>query len=500
MDRKESYKTGTIGSQTIKGSIYSYLGIIIGFFSVTVLRSHGLGPEENGILDLILSFTMILAQLGSLGFFNASIRCFPYFRDETKNHNGFMFLLLAIPFVGLLLFTLLFYLGKSILPVESNFTTLFQDYTPVILALTLGTVLFNALDTFNRTALLDAVTGSTLKEFVQKLTVAIAMGLMLYFTLPFPLFLWIWVLANLIPTVWIFIKLYRKKAFNLKPDFAFLNPEMVKMLSSVSLFAVLTGFTTMIIQYIDKIMINEMINTSLTGIYSITAFFGTVVLMPSRIMYRIGGIIIAEKWKVHDIDGIKSVYKKSCINQLLIAMLIFIGIWANIDNVFEMIPKEYEAGKYVILFISLSGLIEMATGFNGVIIATSKYYKYDTYFFLALIFITIATNYIFIPIWGITGSAMATALATLLFNFFRYLFLVIKFKMQPMGLNNLFILMIGLFTLFIIGYLPKQSFFVWDIILRSGIITLVYVNSIYVLKLAPEMNTIIDKYKTKLLS
>src|SRR6476661_6810382 len=135
---------GSIGSQTIKGSIYSYLGIIVGFFSVTVLRSHGLGTAENGVLDLIMSFAMILAQIGSLGFFNASIRCFPYFRNTAKNHHGFQFLLFIVPIVGIIFFSLLFFLIKPILPLPGNYTEFFNQYLLIILILTIGSSLFNA--------------------------------------------------------------------------------------------------------------------------------------------------------------------------------------------------------------------------------------------------------------------------------------------------------------------------------------------------------------------
>src|SRR5690606_4630905 len=300
----------------------------------------------------------------------------------------------------------------------------------------------------------------------QKTTVAIAMGLMLFLALPFQTFLVIWILANAIPTILIFLKLRRKNEINLRPDLKFLNPPLVKMLTSVSLFSVISGFTTVVIQYIDKIMIDGMINTALTGIYGITAFFGIIVIMPSRIMYRIGGIIVSEKWKLNDLAGIASIYKKSCINQLLIGLLIFIGIWANIHNVFKLLPEEYEAGKYVIFFISLGGLIEMSTGLNGVILATSKYYKFDTYFFLALIGLTIGANFYFIPAYGITGAAVASALTTFFFNLFRYLFIWKKFNIQPFGLNNFYILCVGTIILFLISYLPTIKWFPVDIIVR----------------------------------
>jgi len=482
----------TIGKQTIKGSIYSYLGVIIGFFSVTLLRSHGLSTEQNGDLEVIISFSVILTQFGSLGFFSASTRCFPYFRDPEKKHHGFLFLMLAVPLIGTLLIIFLFQLLKPLIFAYTGYENFFNDYSQVILVLTAGTLLFSAFDNYNRVALMDAATGSILKEFLQKITVACALAIVLFFPLPFSQFIWIWLIANLIPTVLIIFKVMRQEAIDFKPDFQFLTPPMVSMLSSVSLFAVITGLTTMIIQYIDRIMINDMIGTSLTGIYGITAFFGTVVAMPSRIMYRIGGVIIAEKWKSGDLQGISSIYKKSCSNQLLIGLLLFIGIWANIHNILKMIPPEYAEGKYVILFVSLSGLIEMATGMNGVILATSKYYKYDTFFFLGLIVITILANYLFIPVWGIAGAAAASVLTTFLFNLYRFLFIRRKFGMQPFNLHNLYIILIGLSVLFLINYLPVLPL-VTDIIIRSGIITLFYTGVIYMMKIAPEMNETIDE-------
>lgn len=489
---------GKIGAQTIKGTIYSYLGVIVGFFSVTLLRSHGLSTEQNGVLELVTSYAMILVQLGSLGIFTASSRCFPYFRDAEKNHHGFLFLLSSIPIAGTLFFCALYFIIQFISP-ENNYTSFLNEYAVPILVLTIANLIFNIFDTYNRNAFFDAVTGATLREFVLKVTTAIAMGLMLFFAMPFALFLAVWLFANTIPSIIIFYKLKKEKTLNFAPNLDFLDKEKIQMLSSVSLFAVITGFTTMIIQYIDKIMIDGMINTSLTGIYGITAIFGTVVIMPSRVMYRIGSIVVAEKWKSNDLKGIASIYKKSCINQLLIGLLIFIGIWANIDNVFEMLPKNegYEAGKYVIFFISLGGLIEMSTGLNGVILATSRYYKYDAYFFLALILLTIGANIIFIPIYGITGAAIASALTTFLFNLFRYLFIWQKFKIQPLSWNNLFIILIGSAILFLIGFLPALNWFIVDIIVRSALISILYIGIVYWFKLSPEMNGIIHSSLNK---
>lgn len=487
-----------IGKQTIRGSIFSYLGVIIGFVSVIYLRSHGLSTEQNGELEVILSISIILTQFGSLGFFTASTRCFPYFRNPEKNHHGFLFLLLTVPLAGTLLIGLLYYVLRPVIGDWGNYASFLEQYAPAILVLTAGTLLFNAFDNYNRVAQLDAATGTIYKEFLQKLTVALALAAVFIFPMPFEDFIWIWLFANIVPTVFMFLSTRRRGVLSLKPDLAFLDKPMVSMLASVSGFAVISGLSTMIIQYIDRIMINGMINASETGIYGITAFFGTVVAMPARIMYRIGGVIIAEKWKTNDLSGIASIYRKSCSTQLLMGLLLFIGIWANINNILQLVPPEYAAGKYVIFFVSLSGLIDMATGMNGMILATSKYYRWDTYFFLALIGVTVLANYLFIPLWGISGAAAAATLTTLLFNLYRYGFIWKKFALQPFGWNNLLILITGVLTLLLSELIPQLPL-IADIIIRSFLITLLYVGAIYFFRLSPEMNETIDSLKRRYL-
>ena len=130
------------------------------------------------------------------------------------------------------------------------------------------------------------------------------------------------------------------------------------------------------------------------------------------------------------------------------------GLWCNIDSVLSLLPPEYAVGKYIIFFIGLGNLVEMATGVNGIIIANSKYYKYDAFFMVALIGITIITNLIFIPIYGIIGSAIASAVTITTFNLARYLFLFFKFGMQPYDMQSLKVLLVSIVVFVLTGFIP----------------------------------------------
>ena len=78
---------GIIKQQTIKGSIYSYLGVLVGFLTVTILQPYSLAPAQIGLITLLASLSALFAQFFILGF-NGTARYFPYFRSEEKQHHG----------------------------------------------------------------------------------------------------------------------------------------------------------------------------------------------------------------------------------------------------------------------------------------------------------------------------------------------------------------------------------------------------------------------------
>ncbi len=143
---------------------------------------------------------------------------------------------------------------------------------------------------------------------------------------------------------------------------------------SVAIFSILAGIGGNIVFSFDKIIVNQMLGLSATGVYTIAFFFGTLVVIPSRPLLKISGTLIADAWKRNDVSYITDIYKRSCINQFIIAAFLFGGIWVNIDNILIILGPEYASGKWVIFFIGLGYLIDMATGVNGLIIGYSKYY------------------------------------------------------------------------------------------------------------------------------
>jgi len=478
---------GIIIRQSIKGTIWSYLGVAIGFVTTAYLFPEYLTTDTVGLFGLFLAWSTLFAQFSSLGFNGVTVRLFPFFRNKENGHNGYLFIVLMVMLVGFILFLTLFFLFSPIL-IESNIekSELFSQYAYLLIPLTFFILLYNYLDNFNK-LLYNAVLGTFLNEFLQRFLIFSVVLLFVFSRLNLQQLILAYVVAVCAKGVILFFYLVLRGEINLKPQLSFIGKKLKHEMISVSVFSILTGVGGSLVFSFDKIIVNQMLGLSATGVYTIAFFFGTLVIIPSRPLLRISGTLIADAWKRNDIAYINDIYKRSCLNQFIIAAFLFGGIWVNIDNILVILGPEYADGKWVIFFIGMGYLIEMATGANAQIIAYSKYYKVALWFLLVLIVLVLSTMYMFIPVWGITGAAIAVSFSFFVNNLMRHIFLYKKFEMQPFTLRFLLITGIFLFAYSVGMIFPKQILVV-DILLRSLLFSIVYFSIIIGFKISNDIN------------
>jgi len=483
---------GIIQKQSIAGTIYSYVGVALGFITVAILFPRILSTEEVGLLRVIVSYAILFAQFAGLGFSAVSIKMFPHFRDPDKKHHGFLGLSLLVPLVGLLI-ALITYLALKpfIIDQSQDKSALFNEYFYYVIPLIVFTLLFVVFDTYFR-ILYNAVKGIFYKEVIQRVIILAVILLYFFQLINFQWLVVLYVLAMIIPTILMFISLIRTKQLHLKPDFKFISRDLRNEMISVGFFGMLSSFSGVLVMNIDVLMINEMIGLSAAGIYTITFFFGTLILVPLRTMGKISSVVIADAWKANDLQTISNIYRKSSISLSVIGLLLFIGIWGNIDNVFYMIKPDYLPGKMVIFFIGIANLFDIALGVSPHIIVNSKYYKYLSYFLFGFAILIVVTNLLLIPVYGIVGAAIASMFSKFVFNLVKYLFLYYKFRLQPFTFKFVLLVLIALGSYWISTFLPAFSNYIVDIILRSSLIFILFMVPVYYLSISDDINERID--------
>src|SRR5665648_411761 len=211
-------------------------------------------------------------------------------------------------------------------------------------------------------------------------------------------------------------------------------------------------------------------------------------ILPSLSILKITNIVSARAWKENNMTAIRNIYEKSCTTLFIIGLLMFLGLWVNIDNVFKILGPNFISGIWVIFFIGLGSLIDMTTGANSSILGSSPRYKVQSFFLIVLVILLIMTNLLLIPIYGITGAAIGGAVSLSILNLLRFLYLWYKFNLHPFNLKFILVAAIGISAYLISSLLPILPNFITDIIVRSSILTVLFCLPVYLLKLSPDIN------------
>lgn len=483
---------GIIEKQATKIMIYSYLGVGLGFLNI-LLSVHILSTDEVGLTRILIALSTFFAHFGSLGFNAVTLKFFPIFKNKENGHHGFLLYGLLATLLGFIICVIGFFLFKDyIITSNSSKSNLFSLYSYYVLPLTLFILFFNFFDVYLRGSY-NSTIGASSKDLTQRISILICLSLFHFNYINFNHFILFYCLSISLPTLILLYYIIKNGEWHVTPLKGFVKKALRNEMVKVAAYALISGSGGLLMANIDIFMINKYLGLGQTGIYGISFYFGTLIITPARSIGRIATSIIADAFKENNLNEIESVYKKSCNTQLAIGLLFFIGVYSNINNIMLLLPEEYTDGQTVILLISLGYLIDMATGLNTAIILTSKHYRYDGYFLILILSLAIIGNYVLIPLYGITGAAVATALNIAIYNLLRWIFLYYKYNMQPYNLNSAKLIAIGVTTGLLGHLIPVAQNFIFDIIIRSSVVCGTFIFLLLKLEASPEINIKIRK-------
>jgi O-antigen/teichoic acid export membrane protein len=485
---------GEIQKQSIKGTIYIGLGTAIGFLTNAVIFPRVLQANQIGLISILLAYSVIFTQIGSLGFNNVTTRMFPYFRNNENRHNGFISVGMLTSLFGFLVVIALFFIVKPLLIQNSaDNSLLLSKYIDYVLPMVFFMIFYNLFENYYK-VLYNAVIGTFFREFIKRVFILISIFIYYFKVVAFKDYVLLYVIAISLPTLLILFLLLKNGHFSLKSSIAYIKEKTLgKGMFDVALFGLFASTTNIITLQIDRIMIERGLGLADTGIYTTCFYFGALIALPARMITKITSVYIAEAWKNKKWDEIKKINYKSSLNMFVFGLFALIVIWTNIDSVFIFLPKNYISGKYVILLIGLAFLLDMLAGISMIIISISEKYRYNTYSKILFVILLVVTNFIFIPIWGILGAAFASLLSKLIYNFYKYYIMKKSYKIDPYDKNYLLVIAIGLITYFLTYIIPKVDSFYLDFIIRFFVSFIVYTILIYSFNISDDINGLLNK-------
>jgi O-antigen/teichoic acid export membrane protein len=486
---------GIVIRQSIRTVFITYSGVLLGFINILWLYPLVLNTEQVGLTKTLINVAGLFATLASLSSANIPSRFFPYFKDAKEQHHGILFFILVVGLIGFSLFVVIFLsLKDTISAVYLKNAPLLIRYYYYLIPFTLILLLSNIMESYN-TIQQRSVFPSYVREV--QIRILTAAGLIIFFLgyFNFDALVYYIICSYLAGLVALLLYTKSQNYLFLKPNTYVFRSPLIKQIATYSGFLLLGSTSAIIIGNVDSLMLSAYSGLRATGIYTIAFYIATIIEIPRRSLSQVLVPLVSEANKNEDIAKLEDLYKKSSINQLIIGSLIFIGIWSNIDGIFALIPNgaEYSAGKWVVFYLGLGKLFDMATGINAEIVGTSKFYKADLMFNCILGFLAIFTNLWLIPKYGLTGAAMASALSVFIYNTIRFSYLLYVMRIQPFSFNTVKGLLIIGVIVAAVNFIPFIYSVIIDMIIRSLVIAILFAVLVLTFNISEDINKIVYK-------
>jgi O-antigen/teichoic acid export membrane protein len=484
---------GVIQRQATKSSIVSWIGVFLGIFNVLFIVPNVL--ETYGIYTFIISAVTMAASVFTLGMNVGVIRFFNEFDDGKESNRSFLVLGLGAVFLGFTVFCLLAWIFKDqIVDFYKTREPEKYQYLIMVIPILLVTMLFS-------------VTSYYISNF-KRIVIPNILRHSIKFFLPLALicywqewvdnwgFLYLILLFNTVIAGALFV--YLKQLGELKFVWVksiFTKPR-VKEMCKYMLNGIFLSLGSVLASLIDTIMVGSMIDIGeTTAIYSIGAVISNILIMPNQAVAGISNPIISNYWSTNNIKDLQTLYQKASVNLVAVGLLLFIGIWVSIDDVFSIMKngETISAAKGVILYLGLARLFSMLCGINGMVLNLSPKYAYGTVSILFMAVLNIFTNYYFIKEFAMVGAAMGTAISIFLFNFFIVTILYYFYRINPFHYKSFFAIIVAVIVAFFALRIDLGNPY-FNILIKSLFTTITYVLLIYYLKISPDINGLIVKY------
>lgn len=486
---------GLVIRQSFYSTIISYIGVVIGYVNLLYLYPKFMQPEQVGLLRTVQDAAILFTPFAQFGLAQTIVRYFPRMVKDQNTSGSFISLMLALSVGGFAIFFIVFKIFEN--PILSYFESNAQEiinYASLVLWLTLILLLIAVLEAYSR-SLLKTIFPNLLREVVARLLLAILIILYFQGYLNYHQFIIGTVIAYLLCLVALLIYLGLGGDLKLTTQFSKLDSKKFPELIQYSLLSFAGTAGLIIIGKVDSLMISGMIGLAANAVYTTAFYMATVIEVPKRALSQVAMPLIARAFEKNDMKDIATIYRKTSINQFIIGALLIIGVWINLGSIFQLMPRNeiYEAGKWVVIIIGLGKLADMLFGPSSEIIVLSKYYKFNIVLILCLAAVIIISNNLLIPRYGINGAAIGSAVALILFNAAKCVFIYVKLKMQPFDTATLKVFVIGVAALGINLIIPKQANLFFDVVLRSGVITIFYISLILLSKASPDGNALFKR-------
>ncbi|GAA4808126.1 lipopolysaccharide biosynthesis protein [Litoribaculum gwangyangense] len=480
---------GIVATQSFKNVVSTYLGFIIGAVNTLFLYTKFLTDEYYGMVGYMLSLALVIMPLMAFGVHNTLVKFYSSFKTRVSL-NSFLTLMLYLPIIFIIPLCLITYFCyETIANFLSIKNPIIKNYLWHTIIIAISLAYFEVFFAWAKVQM-QTVFGNFMKEVFHRAGAMILLFLLYFTFIDIEQFMWGLVLVYVLRMLVMMVNSFIIKL----PIITFKRVNNLSSILKYSFLIIIAGSIATVLLDVDKVMLGYYIDIKEIAYYNVAIFIAAVIAVPQRSMHQILLPLSAKYLNEKDFGALEELYKKSSLTLFIIAGFIFLLIVLNINQLYLIIPKEFSNGLFVVFIISLTKLYDTVLGSNNAILFNSDYYRMVLLMGVILVVLMVLLNMVFIPMYGINGSALATFLAVFIYNTIKLYFVYVKFKIKPFTMGTLKISV--LITVCALGLyfweFPFNPFI--NIALKSVLVTGLYVFVVYKFNFSEDISILIKRY------
>lgn len=483
---------GIVLKQSLNNTIVTYIGFAIGAVNTLFLYTNFMKADHYGLVQVVLSVATILMPVLAFGVPNALVKFYSSFNSK-KEQESFLTMMLLLPMLFILPVAVLSYVAnEAIGNVLSNKNPIVRDYVWHIFLAGMAMAYFEVFYAWARIRM-KSVFGNFLKEVFCRLGQSVLLVLLYFGYIGIEGF--INALVGFYLLRMLIMQLY---AYKLRmPKIQFSIPGNWWDIVKYSGLIILGGSTAIVLMEVDKVMLNNFLELENVAYYGVAGFIASTIAVPSRAMHQITYPMTAEYLNKNDRVSLKQLYQKSSLTLFIIAGLLFLLIILNLEDLYQLLPKDYTGGFMIVFWIGLVKVYDALLGNNNSILYNSDYYRSILFFGVLLAFMAVIFNLWLIPTYGINGAAIASFAAFFIYNTLKLYYVKSKFHISPFTSETVKVL--GLLLLVGVLFYSFQFEFhpIINILLKSVLIAVMYVGILYRFKISEDVYGVLSKFLKK---
>ncbi|WP_143310834.1 lipopolysaccharide biosynthesis protein [Chitinophaga vietnamensis] len=481
---------GVIKHQSIRSTALIYIGFIIGGINTVFLFPRIFSDSEFALTRLLQEIAVILVPFCTISTVPTISRFFPYYAGHLKDKDNDMLTWSVVAtFAGFLLFVLGTLFGKDFIIAQfSEKSRLFVSYFFLVYPNVLLFSLFGVFEAYSGSRHLT-VFPNFLKELVLRVVTTLLVVLYYFKWIGLDIFLWLFSLLYGMLLLALLVYLWRHRVLYFTFRVSNVTRRLFGKMANYSLSLLGATLFNVLAKNIAPLILTSTHGLQNVAYLTIATYFSQVIMVPQRSISAIGLPVLAQSWRIKDMAKIEEVYTKSSLLQLVYALFIFLVIWLNIDSLFTLLPPSYIAGKYVVLFLGLSRIVDMGTGLNSQLLSTSRLWRFDFYSSTVLLVLSLPLNYFMINHYGLLGSGYAELISISVFNLMRFLFIWWQFGLQPFTINSVKALVIAAVAYFACYWIHTGLHPLLEMMIKGALFTLIFIGLTLYFKVSDDINS-----------